>query len=261
MFSSSQLLKQYSIRVSKRAKYMRLTVSLEKGVVVVVPTSMSQRAMVKLASEFVSSKQLWLTETINKLQQRKQSSPTIEMCQLPETITLKAIEQVFFVNYQSVTTDEGHSNADGSSPAAKASITLQQTNTYELEISGDLSDKKKVFALLEAFFKSYARHYLEQRLTQFSQEFNLPYNRLTVRAQKTRWGSCSSKKNINLNYRLLFIDKELLDYILLHELVHTIHMNHSRLFWEYLESIMEDACNRDKQVNQITKELPCWIFH
>ncbi len=227
---------------------MRLTVSLDKGVVVVVPESMSQRKVVELVPEFVKSKQLWLAEAINKLQQRKQSVPTIKSCQLPESVNLKALEQVFVVNYRSLT-------------AAEDPLTIQQKNTYELEISGDLSDKKTVFVLLETFFKSYARYYLEQRLDQLSQEFNLPYNRLTVRAQKTRWGSCSSKKNINLNYRLLFIDKELLDYILVHELVHTIHMNHSKLFWEYLESLMQGARSRDKRINQVSRELPCWIFH
>ncbi len=227
---------------------MRLTVSLDKGIVVVVPESMSQRKVVELVPEFVKSKQLWLAEAINKLQQRKQSVPTIKSCHLPESITLKALEQVFVVNYRSLTTAEG-------------SLTIQQKNTYELEVSGDLSDKKTVFVLLETFFKSYARYFLEQRLDQLSQEFNLPYNRLTVRAQKTRWGSCSSKKNINLNYRLLFIDKELLDYILVHELVHTIHMNHSKLFWEYLESLMQGARSRDKRINQVIRELPCWIFH
>lgn len=242
---------------------MRLTVSLEKGVVVVVPKSMSQRRMVKMIPAFVKDKQLWLSDAIEKLQARKQSTPDIEDCLLPVKVVLPAIEQDFYIIYQPLhrfKTQGSLPESENSLLRAEGSTILRHTNTYELEISGDLDNKRRVFLLLENFFKDYAGEFLKKRLDQLSQEFNLPYNRLVIRAQKTRWGSCSLKKNINLNYRLLFMDKELLDYILLHELVHTIHMNHSKEFWFYFESLMQDARRRDKQINQINKQLPCWIF-
>lgn len=248
MLSSEQLLKEYSIRVSSRAKYMRLTISLEKGLVVVVPKSMNQRRMATLIPEFVRDKQQWLNAAIEKLHARRQLKPDIEHCQLPEKISLIASGHIFSITYCSL-------------PKAEGSLILRQRDKYALEISGAAENKQQVFVLLEAFFKDYARTYLKLGLDKLSHEFNLPYNRLTIRAQKTRWGSCSSKKNINLNYRLLFIEKNLLDYILLHELVHTVHMNHSKAFWLYFESLMPDARRRDKQVNQMGKNLPCWIFH
>ncbi len=235
---------------------MRLTISLEKGIVVVVPESMSQRRIAKLIPEFVKDKQRWLSEAIEKLQAREQLRPVIEQCPLPEKITLHALGHVFSIIYGSLSATEGCFL-----PKAEGSLTLRYLDDYKLEIRGDFGNKKRVFALLETFFKDYARFYLKQRLDQLSKEANLPYNCLTVRAQKTRWGSCSSKKNINLNYRLLFIEKELLDYILLHELVHTVHMNHSKAFWIFLESLMQDARSRDRQVNRLTRDLPCWIFY
>ena len=234
---------------------MRLTISLEKGIVVVVPKSMNHKRMAKLIPEFVKDKQPWLNEAIEKLRARGSLTPDIEQCQLPEEIQLLALGQFFSISYSSL------SKAEGSLFKAEGSITLHHLDDYKLEIRGDLGDKKRVFALLETFFKDYARYYLKQRLDQLSEKFCLPYNHLTIRAQKTRWGSCSSKKNINLNYRLLFIEEELLDYILLHELVHTIHMNHSKAFWLYFESLMQDARSRDKQINQLRKNLPCWIFY
>lgn len=245
---------------------MRLTVSLEKGIVVVVPKSMNQRRMKKLIPAFVKDKALWLSEVIEKLKARELVKPNIEQCLLPDQITLTALGQFFYIDYEDsynnvVPQAEGYLPAEGSLPIAEGSITLHHQDDDRLFIEGDLRNKKRVFELLEKFFKTYARHYLKQRLDQLSKEFNLPYNRLSVRAQKTRWGSCSSKKNINLNYRLLFIEKELLDYIVLHELVHTVHMNHSKAFWSYLETLMWDARRRDKQVNQETKNLPCWIFY
>jgi len=262
LLSSEQLLKEYSIRVSNRAKYMRLTISLEKGLVVVVPKSMNPRRMATIIPEFVRDKQQWLNAAIEKLQARGQIIPDIECCQLPEKISLIASGHTFSITYCSLSKAEGFlPKAEGSLLNAEGSIVLRQRDDYALEISGATEDKQQVFVLLEAFFKDYARTYLKLRLDQLSNEFNLPYNCLTVRAQKTRWGSCSSKKNINLNYRLLFIEKNLLDYILLHELVHTVHMNHSKAFWLCFESLMPDARRLDKQVNQRTKNLPCWIFH
>ncbi len=244
--STEQLLQQCSIRVSKRAKYMRLSISLEKGLVVVIPKSISKRQAAKLIPEFVMDKQYWINDTFKKLQAQKQLKPSIEQCQLPETVSLLALEQVFSITYRHL-------------PDRR--LTLLHQTECQLEISGDLQNRKVIFALLEQFYKEYARFYLQQRLTQLSKESGLAYNRMTIRAQKTRWGSCSAKKNISLNYRLLFINKSLMDYILLHELVHTVHMNHSKAFWSSLELMMPDARNRDQRVNQITKSLPCWIFY
>jgi len=77
------------------------------------------------------------------------------------------------------------------------------------------------------------------RLENFSEECNLPYNRATFRCQKTRWGSCSDKKNINLNINIAFLPTELQNYVLLHELVHTEIKNHSKKFWAELNKYTE----------------------
>ncbi|WP_281401009.1 M48 family metallopeptidase [sulfur-oxidizing endosymbiont of Gigantopelta aegis] len=168
---------------------------------------------------------------------------------MPENVALKALGENFSIVYRTESAMSGRS------------LKLRLVAAQQLEIRGNLEHKKSVFALLESFFKDYARSYFKEKLDHYSEQYQLPYNRLTVRAQKTRWGSCSAKKNINLNYRLLFIDEVLLDYILVHELVHTVQMNHSASFWTHLESLMSDARVRDKQVNQETKNLPCWIFY
>lgn len=76
---------------------------------------------------------------------------------------------------------------------------------------------------------------LFERLDRFSQKYNLPYNRAAFRCQKTKWGSCSSRQNISLNINIAFLPKHLQDYILLHELCHLRHMNHSKAFWSRLD--------------------------
>ena len=243
-----ELIDKYSIRVSNRAKYMRLSISLEKGIVVVIPEAMNhyltKKHNKKLIAQFVQEKQDWIGRAVKKLQKQKISRPAAEQCQLPRLTSLPAIKQDFSINYEH-------------QPDQLMELFYQ--DEYQLKITGDLGDKRSVFSLLEDFFKNYARYYLQQRVDLLSQEMSLPYNRLTIRAQKTRWGSCSIKKNINLNYRLLFVEQQFMDYVILHELVHTLHMNHSKAYWSFLESINPDARRLDKQLGHQTEKLPCWM--
>ena len=88
-----------------------------------------------------------------------------------------------------------------------------------------------------------ARAKLVDRLDELSKKHDLPFNRVFVKNQKTRWGSCSEKNNINLNINLVRLPEELMDYAIMHELVHTKQMNHSRLFWNSLEKFVPCARN------------------
>ena len=64
------------------------------------------------------------------------------------------------------------------------------------------------------------------------------FNRITLREQKTRWGSCSGKGNLSFNLKLIMAPRYVLDYVVVHELCHLIHMNHSKSFWNEVESFM-----------------------
>lgn len=94
-----------------------------------------------------------------------------------------------------------------------------------------------------------AQRGLFSRLGYFSEKYKLPYNRTVFRCQKTRWGSCSSKNNINLNVNITFLPTELQDYVLLHELVHTKVKNHSKDFWAELDKYTEGRAKK------LSKEL------
>jgi predicted metal-dependent hydrolase len=82
---------------------------------------------------------------------------------------------------------------------------------------------------------------LTRRLNLLAKKYKFSYNKLFIRNQKTRWGSCSPKNNINLNMNLVRLPQELQDYVILHELVHTKHKNHSKEFWKEMDRIVGDG--------------------
>ena len=89
--------------------------------------------------------------------------------------------------------------------------------------------------------RTLARKKLTRRLNELSSLYGFTYNRVFIRNQKTRWGSCSAKNNINLNMNLVRLPKDLIDYVILHELVHTREKNHSKVFWAELNKVVGDA--------------------
>ncbi|MCX6733212.1 MAG: M48 family metallopeptidase [Candidatus Peregrinibacteria bacterium] len=88
--------------------------------------------------------------------------------------------------------------------------------------------------------KKLAKLHFVKRLTEISTTYNISYNMMRISSAKTRWGSCSRKRNINLNWRLIFAPPEVLDYVITHELSHLTHMNHSKAFWAHVERMMPD---------------------
>ena len=91
---------------------------------------------------------------------------------------------------------------------------------------------------------------LVQRLEEIAEQHGYRYNRVTIRNQKTRWGSCSTKNNISLNVKLTLLPDTLRDFILLHELVHTKVKNHGKDFWAELTRVEPRARELAKQLNQ-----------
>jgi predicted metal-dependent hydrolase len=93
-------------------------------------------------------------------------------------------------------------------------------------------------AELPAISRTEARWLLTARVRELAALHGFHYNRVSVRSQRTLWGSCSSRNNINLNINLLRLPEELRDYIILHELVHTRHHNHGKVFWRELDKLV-----------------------
>ena len=95
-----------------------------------------------------------------------------------------------------------------------------------------------------------AKLLITERLSVLAAKYGFYYNRVTIRNQKTRWGSCSHDNNISLNIRLAKLPQALMDYVLLHELVHTRIKNHSPVFWNELDYYVDNAKTLDKQLKR-----------
>ena len=99
-------------------------------------------------------------------------------------------------------------------------------------------------AAQEKELRERAKSVLAQRTAYFARQVGVIYGRITVRDQKTRWGSCSQTGNLNFNFRLILAPLEVLDYVVVHELCHRRQMNHSTQFWQEVAQVLPDYRKR-----------------
>ena len=99
-------------------------------------------------------------------------------------------------------------------------------------------------AAQEKELRERAKSVLAQRTAYFARQIGVTYGRITVRDQKTRWGSCSQTGNLNFNFRLILAPSEVLDYVVVHELCHRRQMNHSAQFWQEVAQVLPDYRKR-----------------
>ena len=92
---------------------------------------------------------------------------------------------------------------------------------------------------------------IPERTAYFAEKIGVSYGRITLRQQKTRWGSCIANGNLNFNWRLVLMPPEILDYVVVHELAHRKEMNHSSKFWTIVEQEMPDYQERKQRLKEL----------
>ncbi len=128
-----------------------------------------------------------------------------------------------------------------------------------LSLTGEAGDARQVRQALRGWLIGHAREVLGTMLGQCARERGFSFERVVVRRQRTRWGSCSVRGTISLNCCLLFQRPPVLRYLLIHELAHTRHMNHSRRFWQCVADHCPDHRALDRELLDGWRRVPAWV--
>jgi predicted metal-dependent hydrolase len=106
---------------------------------------------------------------------------------------------------------------------------------------------KKRFTIEE---RERARIFVENRISFFNKFYNFEINRIAIKNTSTRWGSCSSKANLNFNYKIIYLKPELVDYLIVHELCHLGELNHSKRFWTLVKQTIPNFVELNKELRR-----------
>lgn len=127
--------------------------------------------------------------------------------------------------------------------AGKAAQVIFRENRFNVYINNKLTGSKteqEAAKALRTWMIEEAFDRIQQRTAVYSEIIGVQYNSIRIKDTKTRWGSCSSKGNLNFNFRIIMAPAQVMDYIIVHELCHLKHMNHSKEFWSTVAGYMPD---------------------
>lgn len=134
-------------------------------------------------------------------------------------------------------------------------LKLQQKKAQYRQAEQDSPYTEQQRKQIELCYREAAKEYIPKRVAYFVQFTGGKYERITIREQKTRWGSCSGRGTLSFNWKLMLAPPAVLDYVVVHELCHLTHMNHSREFWQAVENILPDYKERRKWLKEHGDEL------
>ncbi len=223
----------YHIVQSKRSKRVYLKMCRRHGLRVVVPRRFNQKEIPAL----IEKSRLWIEQMWLKIQPVDIS--------LPEELQLLAINQTWNIAYE---------------VADRKNFNTKEIAHRQLKITGDINQQLSVLIVLKKWLKLQAQLYLTARLDELCEMTGLAYTALSIGNANTRWGSCSAKKKISLSLKLLFLPTAVVDYVLLHELCHTVHFNHSKSFWKLLSSFNSNHQELRKALKQYSALTPAWLL-
>ncbi len=127
--------------------------------------------------------------------------------------------------------------------AGKHTQIVFREETFTVYTNKNYEDSRKYSEAakhLELWLREKAKEAIAERTMEYSKVIGVSYNNIRIKDTKSRWGSCSSKGNLNFSWRIIMAPAAVMDYIIIHELCHLIHMNHSKEYWETVEQYMPD---------------------
>lgn len=222
------------LRRSARARRLAIRVHLDGRVEVVVPRGVGDAVI----GGFLHRHREWIARRLAE-RARPPAAPSFP----PSSIVLPALGQTYWVHLA------------GGRGRARANV----VGDALLVISG-AQDTDSARRAVRDWLIEHARAAFEPRLRELAEHGGFRFRRLQLRRQRTRWGSCSSRGVISLNVCAVFQSPEVLDYLMIHELAHTRHMNHSPAYWREVALYCSDWRRLDRELSRGWQHVPPWIF-
>ena len=204
---------EHILQKGLKSSSIRIKGTLEPQIILKTP-----RVSSSYVTELLTQKESWILKHLQKLEQTKKAPLNLqdEVDIFGERVSVDTVEAL--------------------------SLLLQKIKT---------EDESKILKAYDRFYKELAQKYLPQRVEHFTSLMQLSYKEIRLKKMRSRWGSCSSKRDITFNTMLLKLDKELIDYVVVHELAHLVHMNHSKAFHDLVAFYLPDSLKLRKKLRSI----------
>lgn len=230
---------EYRLRENPRSRHVRLRVSIEGGLEVIVPRGYDATRVPRLLERMKG----WIQATLERAEANRRLIEPEPPWQLCSEIALPGIGQAWRIRAEETRSSR---------------VTLREIAPGELRVRGCIGDADACRAALARWLAAKARECLVPQLQALSMSLGFRYRRVYIRRQRTRWGSCSSRKAITLNAKLLFLPPALVRHVMIHELCHLTEMNHSKRFWRLVQQHDADFRALDKLLRDAGKMVPRW---
>jgi predicted metal-dependent hydrolase len=223
------------LKKSSRAKYLSIKIKPDVGISVTIP----KRVSFIEGERFTIKNKDWILKHIHKITKAEKSKIIFDE----------------FTHYET----KFHKLVITSSLREKTRVKIANSLIYvEIAKNIDVQSEETQDIIKCGIIKTLrieANDYIPNRLAELAEQFGFSYNKVFLKNLRSRWGSCSGKNNINLNIHLMKTPYELIDYVILHELVHTVHKNHSKKFWAHLESVCPNSKKYDKKLKRYAPNI------
>ena len=227
----------YRVRRSARARNVRLKLSARDGVTVVVPVHFDLRRIPAI----IERKKAWIEHHLRRFGERAAAASSAS---LPERLDLPALGESWAVEYR---------------PARTRLLGVIAAAPGRLVVYGAVGDRVACHEALKGWLRLRTREEIVPWLTDLARQAGFTFKDALVRGQKTRWASCSAQGTISLSYKLLFLERECVRFVLLHELCHRVVMNHSKKFWMLMGRVEPECDSLRRRMRDSWKKVPHWV--
>ncbi|MBM4313969.1 MAG: M48 family metallopeptidase [Deltaproteobacteria bacterium] len=231
---------EYRILTSPLGRNVYLRISARFGLTVVVPRGFDLRRL----PEILEKKRNWIESRLRRCAEPSEAVSPAPPASPPDRIELPALGESWRVEYL---------------PTRTRRIGVMTEHPGQLTVYGAVADRAACRAVLQRWLRRRTREELVPWLALLAEQGGFTFGEVLIRGQKTRWASCSSKGTIALSYKLLFLERRSVRYVLLHELCHTVHMNHSPRFWTHLSRFEPECRVLRRRMREDWKQVPAWV--